>query len=44
MENWLVMLAAMAIVCVIYPPVLGVFIGIGIMAGATYIVFKLLGG
>lgn len=44
MEQWLVMLVAIAIVCFVFPPALGFFMGMGVMVGATYVVYKLLGG
>jgi uncharacterized membrane protein len=44
MKDWLILLAAIAIVCAIYPPVLGLFLGISAMMTATYVVYKLIGG
>lgn len=44
MEEWLVMLAAVAVVCVICPPVLGFVIGIATVMALMLVFTKLLGG
>lgn len=44
MDEWLVLLGAIAIVCLVCPPILGFFMGVGAMVAATYVVYKILGG
>jgi hypothetical protein len=44
MENWLVMGAAVLVICLVYPPLLGVVIGAGGLMLATVVIYKLLGG
>jgi hypothetical protein len=44
MNRWAVMLGAIALVCMIYPPMLGLFLGMGFVMGMTFVVYKLLGG
>jgi len=44
MENWMVMGAALLILCAIHPPFLGVVAGAGGVMLLTVILFKLFGG
>jgi hypothetical protein len=44
MEEWLVMGGAVFLICLVYPPLLGVVIGAGGLMLATVVVYKLLGG
>lgn len=44
MERWLILAATIVIVCAIYPPVLGIFLGMGAYAAIYYVIYKALGG
>jgi hypothetical protein len=44
MEEWLVMGGAVFLICLVYPPLLGVVIGAGGLMLATVVIYKLLGG
>lgn len=44
MEQWMVMGAAVLVIGMIYPPLLGVVIGAGGIMLATLVVYKLIGG
>jgi len=43
MERWIVMLVAMAIVTVLYPPILGILIGMAFAMGLMLVAYKIFG-
>lgn len=43
-DDWLKFGLAVGVCCLLFPPLLGVFIGIGLFCAVWYLVFKFIGG